>query len=34
MHDRLIAAEAMALGAPLVTRDAALSDSPQSETIW
>ena len=34
MHDRLIAAEAMALGAPLVTRDAALSDSPQIETIW
>ena len=34
MHDRLIAAEAMALGAPLVTRDAVLSASPQIETIW
>ncbi len=34
MHDRLIAAEAMALGAPLVTRDAVLSDSPQIETVW
>ena len=34
MHDRLIAAEAMALGAPLVTRGAVLSASPQIETIW
>ena len=34
MHDRLIAAEAMALGAPLVTRDEVLSASPQIETVW
>ena len=34
IHDRLIAAEAMALGAPLVTRGAVLSASPQIETIW
>ena len=34
MHDRLIAAEAEALGAPVVTRDATLTASPQVETIW
>ena len=34
MHDRLIAAEAMVRQAPVVTRDAVLSDSPQIETIW
>ena len=34
MHDRLIAAEAMARQAPVVTRDAVLSDSPQIETVW
>ena len=34
MHDRLIAAEAVALDAPVVTRDEALSASPQVETIW
>lgn len=34
MHDRLIAAEAAALGAPVVTRDATLTASPQVETIW
>ena len=34
MHDRLIAAEAAALDAPVVTRDATLSASPQVETVW
>ena len=34
MHDRLIAAEAASLDAPVVTRDAALSISPQVETVW
>ena len=34
MHDRLIAAEAMAFEAPVVTRDATLSASPQIETVW
>ena len=34
MHDRLIAAESMTLGAPVVTRDEILSTSPQVETIW
>ena len=34
MHDRLIAAESMTLGVPVVTRDAILSTSPQVETIW
>ncbi len=34
MHDRLIAAEAMVRQAPVVTRDAVLSDSPQIETVW
>ena len=34
MHDRLIAAEAAALDAPVVTRDEVLSASPAVETIW
>ena len=34
MHDRLIAAESMALDAPLVTRDGILAASSQIETIW
>ncbi len=34
MHDRLIAADAVLRGAPLVTRDALLTASPQIETIW
>ena len=34
MHDRLIAADALIRGAPLVTRDAALTASPQIETVW
>lgn len=34
MHDRLIAAESAALGAPVVTRDAILLASSQVETIW
>lgn len=34
MHDRLIAAEASALGAPVVTRDATLLASSEVETIW
>ena len=34
MHDRLIAAESAALGAPVVTRDAILAASSQVETIW
>lgn len=34
MHDRLIAAESMALDAPLITRDNILSASPQIQTIW
>ena len=34
MHDRLIAAESVALGAPVVTRDETLSASPQVETVW
>ena len=34
MHDRLIAAEAAALGAPVVTRDASLLAPPQVETVW
>ena len=34
MHDRLIAAEAAALDAPLVTRDEVLRASHQIETIW
>lgn len=34
MHDRLIAAESLALDAPLLTRDSILSASPQIQTIW
>ena len=34
MHDRLIAAESAALGAPVGTRDAILAASTQVETIW
>lgn len=34
MHDRLIAAEAAALDAPVVSRDATLTASSQIETIW
>ena len=34
MHDRLIAAESLIRSAPLVTRDALLTASPQIETIW
>ena len=34
MHDRLIAAEALIRDAPLVTRDAILTASPQIETVW
>ena len=34
MHDRLVAAEAAAHDAPVVTRDAALAASPQVETVW
>ena len=34
MHDRLIAVESMALGAPVLTRDEALTASPQIETVW
>ena len=34
MHDRLIAAEALALGAPVVTRDPVIAASPQVQSIW
>ena len=34
MHDRLIAAESMALGVPVVTRDGTLLASPRVETVW
>ena len=34
MHDRLIAAEATALDAPVVTRDETLTASWQIETVW
>lgn len=34
MHDRLIAADALIRGVPLVTRDAVLTASPQIETVW
>ncbi len=34
MHDRLIAAEAVALDAPVVTRDDTLTASRQIETVW
>ena len=33
-HDRLIAVESMALGAPVLTRAEALTASPQIETVW
>ena len=34
MRDRLIAAEAAALGSPVVTRDPDIAASPQVESIW
>ena len=34
MHDRLITAEAVALGAPVVTRDPDIAASPQVRAIW
>ena len=34
MHDRLMAAEAAALDAPVVTRDETLTASVQIETVW
>ena len=34
MHDRLIAAESMALDAPALTRDETLAASTQIETVW
>ena len=34
MHDRLIAAESMALDAPALTRDETLAAATQIETIW
>ena len=34
MHDRLIAAEAVALGVPVVTRDPVIAASPQVQSIW
>ena len=34
MHDRLIAAEADVLGAPVVTRDAVLAASDRVPTVW
>ena len=34
MHDKLIAAESIILGAPLLTRDVLLLESPNVETIW
>ena len=34
MHDRLIAAEALALGAPVVTRDSAIAASTQVQSVW
>ena len=34
MHDRLIAAEALALGAPVVTRDPVIAASAQVQFIW
>ena len=34
MHDRLIAAESMALDAPVLTRDETLTASAQIETVW
>ncbi len=34
MHDQLIAAEALALGVPVVTRDPVIAASPQVQSIW
>ena len=34
MHDRLIAAEALTLDSPVITRDRAFSDSPQIQSVW
>ena len=34
MHARLIAAEALALGVPVVTRDPVIAASPQVQSIW
>ena len=34
MHDRLIAAESIALDAPVITRDATLAASTRIETVW
>ena len=34
MHDRLIAAEALALGVPVVTRDPVIAAPPQVQSIW
>lgn len=34
MHDRLIAAESIALGAPIVTRDEMLTASERIDTVW
>ena len=34
MHDRLIAAEALALGVPVVTWDPVIAASPQVQSIW
>ncbi len=34
MHDRLIAAESLALGAPVVTRDPVIAASPQIQSVW
>ena len=34
MHDRLIAAEADVLGAPVVTRDEVLAASDRVATVW
>ena len=34
IHDRLIAAESVVFGMPLVTKDAELLASPQVETVW
>ena len=34
MHDKLIAAESAVLNAPVITRDGALIESSQVESIW
>ena len=34
MHDKLIAAESAALNAPVITRDGALIESSQVESVW